>query len=244
MDIPVDQAITLLAIVGVVAPVRGTAPVSTAIDTAQYTGTISWAPADNPFAATTVYTANIVLTVKAGWALTGVAANSFTVAGVTATNAVNSGNVAAVFPTTGNGDYSSENIGTLKYVPVGSFDRDGATGNISTITTAYRMSQYEITRAQFAAMLTTDPGNTSYSSGTSDPVQMANWYHAIAFCNKLSIAKGLTPVYSVIVGGTPVNFTTLIYANIPTSGDADWNAATCGNGAGWPSSWTSPSKAG
>ncbi len=97
----VDQIITLLAIPGVVAPVRGAVPATTAIDTEQYTGTISWSPASNPFAASTVYTATIVLTAKAGWTLAGVAANSFTVAGATATNAVNSGTVEAVFPATG-----------------------------------------------------------------------------------------------------------------------------------------------
>ena len=50
------------------------------------------------------------------------------------------------------------------------------------------------------AIMGTDPSNATYSSGTSDPVQMANWYQAIAFCNKLSIAEGLTPVYSVSGG--------------------------------------------
>jgi hypothetical protein len=99
-DTPSDKAITLLAIPGVVAPVRGAAPVTTAISTAQYTGTISWTPADNPFMASTYYTANIVLAAKSGWTFTGVAADSFTVAGAAATNAANSSAVAAEFPVT------------------------------------------------------------------------------------------------------------------------------------------------
>jgi hypothetical protein len=98
---PTDSTITQLAIPGVVAPVRGATPVTTAIDTAQYTGTITWAPAASTFAASTVHTANIVLTAKAGYTLTGVAANSFTVAGATTTNAANEGTVTAVFPATG-----------------------------------------------------------------------------------------------------------------------------------------------
>jgi len=53
------------------------------------------------FAASTVYTATIVLTPKTGWTLTGVAADSFTVAGATATNTAGSGTVTAVFPATG-----------------------------------------------------------------------------------------------------------------------------------------------
>lgn len=125
-----------------------------------------------------------------------------------------------------NNDYTSANIGTLKYVPAGSFQRDATATNISTITTAYRMSQYEITRTQFLAIMGTDPSFPGYSSGMSDPVQQANWYHAIAFCNKLSIAEGLTPVYSISVGGNLINFATLTYDNIPTISNADWNAAT------------------
>jgi formylglycine-generating enzyme required for sulfatase activity len=119
-------------------------------------------------------------------------------------------------------DYTSTNIGTLKYVPAGSFQRGTTSTNIIIISTAFRMSQYEITRAQFLAIMGTDPSETSYSSGTSDPVQMVNWYHAIAFCNKLSIAEGLTSVYSV----SGINFTTLTYAAIPTTSDATWDAAT------------------
>lgn len=97
-----DTVVTISAIPGVVVPVRNAVPDTTAIDTAQYTGTVSWSPADNPFAATTEYTANIVLTAKDGFTLNGVSADFFTVAGaVTVSNAVNSGVVSAVFPATG-----------------------------------------------------------------------------------------------------------------------------------------------
>jgi formylglycine-generating enzyme required for sulfatase activity len=129
---------------------------------------------------------------------------------------------AYVVTVTINPDYISANIGALKYVPAGSFQRDATAINISTITTAYRMSAHEITRAQFEAIMVTDPGNATYSIGTGDPVQMTNWYHAIAFCNKLSLAEGLTPVYTV----TGVAFATLNYAAIPITGNAAWNGAT------------------
>jgi formylglycine-generating enzyme required for sulfatase activity len=122
----------------------------------------------------------------------------------------------------GTSDYTSNNIGTLKYIPAGSFQRDGDSANVSTINTAFRMSQYEITRAQFLAIMGTDPTDPTYSSGTDDPVQQVNWYHAIAFCNKLSIAEGLTPVYSV----SGVDFTTLTYGDIPTGRDLTWDAVS------------------
>jgi hypothetical protein len=109
-------------------------------------------------------------------------------------------------------DYISANIGTLKYVPAGSFQRDATLANISTVISWFRMSQYEITRAQFLDIMGTDPSDTGHSIGISDPVQHIDWYHAIAFCNKLSIAEGLDQVYSV----SGVDFATLTYADIPT----------------------------
>ena len=117
-------------------------------------------------------------------------------------------------------DYTSAKIKTLKGVPSGTFHRDATAGNISTVS-AYRMSQYEITRAQFLSVMGADPSNTTYSTGVDDPVQNVSWYAAIAFCNKLSLSEGLEPVYAV----TGVDFSTLTYAQIPTSSDASWNAA-------------------
>ena len=216
-----DIVVNLAAIPRVTAPAIGATPVTTITGTAQYTGTVVWSGIPTTFAVSTVYTATITLTAKTGYTLTGVTADFFTVAGSTSdTNPVNSGVVTAVFPATG--DYISANIGTLKYVPSGRFQWEATATNISEITQPYRMSQHEITRAQFLAIMGTDPSDTTQSSGTTDPVQKENWYHAIAFCNKLSMAEGLMPVYAV----TGVNFTTLTYASIPTISNADWNAAT------------------
>ena len=93
--------ITLDGILGVTKPVTGVTPVTTMTETAQYTGTVSWSPAHNPFQGETVYTATISLTAKTGYTLTGVPADYFTVAGATsATNSADSGVVTAVFPKT------------------------------------------------------------------------------------------------------------------------------------------------
>ena len=119
-------------------------------------------------------------------------------------------------------DLASPNIGTLKYVPTGTFQRDSDPANLSVVS-GFWMSQFEITRAQWTAVTGwADPSATNHSSGVNDPVQQLNWYHAIAFCNKLSLLEGLTPVYSV----TGVDFSTLTYAQIPTTNNATWNAAT------------------
>jgi len=100
--------ITPGAISGVTPPVTGFEPVTSITSTTQYTGTVSWSPdpftlSGGKFAASTEYTATITLTPKTGYTLTGVGANSFTVAGtsIPATNAANSGVITAVFPATG-----------------------------------------------------------------------------------------------------------------------------------------------
>jgi formylglycine-generating enzyme required for sulfatase activity len=119
-------------------------------------------------------------------------------------------------------DYTGTGVGTLKYVPAGTFFNGTANMTVSE----FRMSQYEVTRAQFLAVMGTDPSDTFYSSGTSDPVQNVNWYHAIAFCNKLSLAEGLARVYDVTGLADDAAWRNLAYASIPTVTNAEWNAAT------------------
>jgi hypothetical protein len=70
----------------------------------QYTGAIEWIPtlAQNWFAVSTIYTATVTLTAKAGYTFEGVSANSFTYTGATSIiNEANSGVVTVVFPATG-----------------------------------------------------------------------------------------------------------------------------------------------
>lgn len=115
-------------------------------------------------------------------------------------------------------DYKSLHIGFLKYVPSGSFQRDSTSSNISFVS-AFRIGRYEITRAQFEAIMGIDSSDVTKSSGKIDPVQNVNWYHAIAFCNKLSIAENLQPVYSV----SGVDFESLTFTQIPTTDNTNWN---------------------
>jgi len=96
--------ISTIAIPGVTRPVTGATPVTTTTTNAQYTGTVTWKTlagvVPTTFAAGTVYVATITLTPAAGYTLTGVLVNSFTVATATATNPADSGVVTAVFPAT------------------------------------------------------------------------------------------------------------------------------------------------
>ena len=109
--------INIAAIPGVTVPVTDAIPVATITETAQYTGTVTWNPAHNPFQGSTIYTATITLTAKAGFTLTGVAENFFTVTGATTvTNPANSGVVTAIFPeTVAAGDFECVGTGSFAY---------------------------------------------------------------------------------------------------------------------------------
>jgi len=218
-----DTVINIAAISGVTAPATGATPVTTITETAQYSGTVSWSPAvSNMFVSNTVYTATITLTAKAGFTLTGVTTDFFTVAGTTSdTNPANSGVVTAVFPTTtanlaAVSDYTGTGVGTLKAVQGGTFNNGTADMTVSS----FRMSQHEITMEQFVAVTGLANPSSSFTSVVNGPVQNVNWYHALVFCNKLSEADGLTPVYSI--SGTT---NTASWGAIPTTSDDTWNGA-------------------
>ena len=97
---------------------------------------------------------------------------------------------------------------------------------------AYRIGETEVTQELWQKVMENNP---SYFSGYPEsgeeqekrPVENINWYHAIVFCNKLSKKCGLEPCYTVTVSGTPVDFDTLIFNDIPTSDNDDWNKTVC-----------------
>ena len=98
---------------------------------------------------------------------------------------------------------------------------------------AYQIGETEVTQELWEAVMGAG-NNPSYFQGSSNPpdssevqekrpVEQVNWYQAIAFCNKLSIACHLDPCYTVAVSGSPIDFETLAYSAIPTSNNTDWN---------------------
>jgi hypothetical protein len=93
--------ISTRAIAGITVPITGGTPVTTTT-AVQYNTTISWSAAHARFRSTTAYTATITLTPNAGYTLTGVTANFFTVSGATSvSHLAGSGTITAVFPATG-----------------------------------------------------------------------------------------------------------------------------------------------
>ena len=69
-----------------------------------------------------------------------------------------------------------------------------------------------------------DPSRRDVSIDENDPVQVVNWYHAIAFCNKLSILEGRKVAYEV--EGIK-DWQYLAYTSIPLRNDEKWNNVTC-----------------
>ncbi|UTC76924.1 formylglycine-generating enzyme family protein [Treponema sp. OMZ 799] len=99
---------------------------------------------------------------------------------------------------------------------------------------AYLIGETEVTQELWQAVMGNNPSWFDGSSGKEPaagetqgkrPVESVNWYHAIAFCNKLSIKLGLEPCYTVNVGGNPVDFENLNFDQIPTTRNTDWDKA-------------------
>ena len=110
-------------------------------------------------------------------------------------------------------------------IPHGSFTRAKSAGDTIytiTLTKDFYMCDHEVTQAEYTAVMGTNP--SGFSGDDNLPVENVNWYQAIAYCNKRSVADGLTPCYTV---SGVTNWATLNFASIPTSSDTTWNAATC-----------------
>jgi formylglycine-generating enzyme required for sulfatase activity len=95
---------------------------------------------------------------------------------------------------------------------------------VHTVTlVGFYMGKYQITQAQYKAVMGTLPSSLPGSSfGVRDnyPVYYVSWYDAIVFCNRLSIAEGLSPAYSISGSTDPA-----VWGAVPTSSNTTWNNA-------------------
>ncbi|MEI6783364.1 MAG: formylglycine-generating enzyme family protein, partial [Verrucomicrobiota bacterium] len=107
-------------------------------------------------------------------------------------------------------------------VPAGAFQMGDALGDgfanerpVHTETiSAFLMSKFEVSQAQFASVMGYNP--SSFSTGSfapSRPVEEVTWFDAVEFCNLLSIRDGYTPVYTITdrnpASGYPIHWATV-----------------------------------
>jgi len=130
---------------------------------------------------------------------------------------------------------------TMNWIAPGTFTQGqaavapnaGQTEREVTLTSGFFMGIHSVTQEQFYAVMGANPSDFSSNPAEGEvqgrrPVETVNWYHAIAFANRLSIMLELDPVYYV----SGINWETLTFADVPTTNNATWNAVT----ANWEAS--------
>jgi uncharacterized repeat protein (TIGR02543 family) len=163
---PAPIAISEAAIAGVTAPVAGATPVTTTTAGTGYTGTVTWSGSPTTFATGTIYTATITLTATAGYTLTGVSENFFTVAGATTdTNSANSGVVTAVFPATASSSVATLSALTLTTATLSPDFSSGTTSYTASVVNTTSSITVTPTRTQANATITVN--GTAVTSGSA-----------------------------------------------------------------------------
>jgi formylglycine-generating enzyme required for sulfatase activity len=125
----------------------------------------------------------------------------------------------------------------MVFVPGGSFQMGsndsqdyGASPPHTVTLSGFYMGKYEVTQEQYGAVMGSLPSQlttgTNYGRGGDYPVYYVSWYDALVFCNKLSMAEGLTPAYRISNSTDPS-----AWGTVPTSSDATWNAVEVVSGS-------------
>jgi formylglycine-generating enzyme required for sulfatase activity len=126
-----------------------------------------------------------------------------------------------------NSTYSNETaaIWTLMAIPIGSFSmgQDGVATPVHTvnITRPYYLGKFEVTQKEWQTIMGGVP-SPAYGAGDNYPVYYISWYSTLVYCNKRSIAEGLSPCYTIDGSSNPD-----IWGSIPLSRSAVWDAVIC-----------------
>ena len=99
--------------------------------------------------------------------------------------------------------------------------KDGKTVTIGD----FYMCDHEVTQAEYEKYCSysgiDSPSSTS-GKGKKYPAYFVSWYNTLVYCNKRSIAEGLTPCYRITNVTNPND-----WEGVPVSNDRTWNAAIC-----------------
>lgn len=91
----------------------------------------------------------------------------------------------------------------FRLVPPGRFQYNAAsTDNVAAVTTAYWLSETEVTQELYQALMGYNPSALPDNPAPGEtqnkrPAEYMTWYDAIEFCNKLSQADSREPVYAI-----------------------------------------------
>lgn len=119
-------------------------------------------------------------------------------------------------------------MGTDKY-PNRGYKHNAHAAEVSS----FYVAATEVTQEQYEEIMGTNPsfyqgdskGKKAYKEEEQGkrPVERLTWYEAVMYCNKLSVAKGLKPVYSKVVDDKDETDVDL-WGEVPEKGSKDWNA--------------------
>lgn len=97
------------------------------------------------------------------------------------------------------GDWATVRAGTYT---MGSPTGDDETQHEVTLTRDFEMQTTEVTQAQFEEVTGYSP--SEFSGCLACPVEMVNWYEAVAYCNRLSDRTGLSRCYECSGSGVDI----------------------------------------
>ena len=128
-------------------------------------------------------------------------------------------------------DVHTGGLGEMVLIPSGTFQMGSNQGvdankpvHEVTITKSFYIGKYEITQAEYEKYCSYGENKPSSRDGIGEnhPAYYVSWYDALVYCNKRSIAEGLTPCYSILNSTVPDE-----WGPVPTSSDSTWDAVEC-----------------
>jgi formylglycine-generating enzyme required for sulfatase activity len=104
-------------------------------------------------------------------------------------------------PAASGSDYASKSLGTMKWIPAGTFTMgspssesgrsDDETQHSVTLTKGYWLMEHEVTQGEWQAVMGSNPSKFT-ACGPKCPVEQVSWGDAVAFAKKASARDGVT----------------------------------------------------